>query len=64
MSGMPEFSDLLEKAAFTELPAAYFTKIDLCLVTTRKQSYGQGNVLRSTSVILSTGSLCMMSLPV
>ena len=38
MSGMPEFSDLLEKAAFTELPAAYFTKIDLCLVTARKQS--------------------------
>ena len=47
MSGMPEFSDLLEKAAFTELPAAYFTKIHLCLVTAHKQSLGQGNVFTS-----------------
>ena len=47
MSGMPEFSDLLEKTAFTELPASYFTKIHLCVVTARKQSLGQGNVFTS-----------------
>ena len=45
MSGMPEFSDLLEEAAFIELLAACFTKIHFCLVTALKRSLGQGNVI-------------------
>ena len=55
MSGMPEFSDLVEKAALTLLPAACFTKIHLCLVTARKRSLGQGNVFTPVCHSVHTG---------
>ena len=35
---------------------------NVCFITARKQSLGQGNAF--TGVCLSTGGLCMMSLPI
>ena len=60
MSGMPEFSDLLEEAAFIELLAACFTKIHLCLVTALKRSLGQGNVIYHS--VHKVGGVCIQGL--